>query len=90
MRLEFMFLFDKTKSSIEYHDYSKLLVQPLFLCPSHTRISVVLLWILRMKVLLIILVLNIGQLVLPQISKCCEDGHVFYQDTMQCGAEQVG
>ena len=71
------------------HDYSKVLLQPLFLCPSHTGISVAL-WILRMKVEIMMLVLNTGQLVLPEISKCCEDSLVFYQNTMQCGKDQVG
>ena len=43
-----------------------------------------------MKVAIIILVLDMRNTVLTQISKCCEDSDVFYQDTMQCGAEQVG
>ena len=40
--------------------------------------------------MVIIILLDMSNHVLPQISKCCDKRDVFYQDTMQCGADQVG
>ena len=74
-----------------YAAINLVLGQPLPLsCPSHSLVVLWQLLMMVMRILVMVLLMNIFLPVDSQLSKCCGEEEIFYQDTMECGPDKVG
>ena len=71
------------------HKFNKILVQLLLFQPLIVLHFVAVLLHTPYSMLVVMLLLLLVTTALPLVSKCCDEGQAFYQDTMHCGVDTV-